>query len=94
MATFDAEEPHAEPHAKVTISEYIVPRVMDFPRHNMKWSRENEKLCGICHVASRFPLHFIKYRGNFGYFLDSVGSNQKIFCNITFKTFSRFRHSR
>ena len=39
----------------------------------MKCSGENEILCGIFHVVSRFPLHLILYHGNFDSFLDSVG---------------------
>ena len=31
----------------------------------MKCSRENVTLRGIFHVLSRFPLHFMLYRGNF-----------------------------
>ena len=38
----------------------------------MKCSGENQILRGIFHEVSRFPLHFISYRGNFDYFLDSV----------------------
>ena len=48
--------------------------VIDFPRHNMKCSGENETLSGIFHVVSRFPLHFVLYKGNLDYFLDSVGT--------------------
>ena len=43
----------------------------DFPRYNMKCSRENMILCGIFHAVSRFPLHYMLYRGNLDYFLDS-----------------------
>ena len=40
----------------------------------MKCSGENVILRGIfhIHIISRFPLHFMLYRGNFDYFLDSV----------------------
>ena len=38
---------------------------IDFPRYNMKCSEENVISRGIFHVVSRFPLHFILYRGNF-----------------------------
>ena len=51
---------------------YTVPKVIDFPRYNTKWSGENEILRGIFQVVSRFPLHFMLYRGNLDYFLDSV----------------------
>ena len=56
----------------VTASLYTVPKVIDFPRYNMKCSGENEILRGICPVVSGFPLHFLIYRGNVDYFLDSV----------------------
>ena len=49
-----------------------VSKVFDFPRYDMKSSGENETLRGIFHVVSRFPLHFMIYRGNLDYFLDSV----------------------
>ena len=39
--------------------ECTVAKVIDFSRYNMKWSRENEILRGIFHVASRFPLLFM-----------------------------------
>ena len=38
----------------------------------MKCSGEYVILRGIFHVVSRFPLHFMLYRGNFDYVLDSV----------------------
>ena len=41
-----------------------VTKVIDFPRYNMKCSRENLILCGLFHLVSRFPLHFLLYRGN------------------------------
>ena len=44
----------------------------------MKFSGENVILRGIFHVVSRFPLHFMFYRGNFDYFLDSVQRNSTI----------------
>ena len=37
--------------------EYTVPKVIDFPRYNMKCSGENVILRGIVHVVSGFPLH-------------------------------------
>ena len=36
---------------------YTVPKVIDFPRYNMKCSGENVILRGIVHVVSGFPLH-------------------------------------
>ena len=36
---------------------YTVPKVIDFPRYNMKCSEENVILRGIFHVVSGFPLH-------------------------------------
>ena len=38
----------------------------------MKCSGENVKLCGIVHVVSGFPLHFMFYRGNLDYFSNRV----------------------
>ena len=38
----------------------------------MKCSGENVIQRGIFHVVSCFPLHFMLYRGNLDYFLDSV----------------------
>ena len=46
---------------------YTVPKVIDFPRYNMKWMGGNEILRGIVHVVPRFPLHFMLYRGNFDF---------------------------
>ena len=40
---------------------HTVPKLIDFPRYNMKCSGENEKLCGIFHVVSRFPLYISCY---------------------------------
>ena len=53
---------------------YTVPKAIDFPRYNMKCRWENVILRGIFHVVSRFPLHFMLYRGTLDYFLllDSV----------------------
>ena len=34
-----------------------VPKVIDFPRYNMKCSGENVILRGIVHVVSGFPLY-------------------------------------
>ena len=44
----------------------------DFLRYNMKSSGENVTRRGIFHVVSRFPLHFMFYRGHLDYFLDNV----------------------
>ena len=60
---------------------YNVPKVIDFPRINTKCSVENEILCRIFRVLSRFPLHFVLYLGYFNYFLDSF--NSKIFIILT-----------
>ena len=51
---------------------YTVPNVIDFPRYSMKCSGENVTLCGIFHVVSRFPLHFMLYRGNLDCFSNRV----------------------
>ena len=51
---------------------YTVPKEIDFPRYNMKCSGENVLLRGIFPVLSRFPLHFLLYRGNLDYFSESV----------------------
>ena len=53
---------------------YTVPKEIDFPRYNMKCSRENVILRKIFHVVSCFPLQFMLYRGNFDYFSDSAVS--------------------
>ena len=52
---------------------HTVPKVIDFPRYNMKCSGENVILHGIFHVVSCFPLNFMLNRGNLDYFLDSAG---------------------
>ena len=36
-----------------------VPKIIDFPRYNMKCSGESGTLRGIFRVISRFPLHFV-----------------------------------
>ena len=51
---------------------YTVPKVIEFPRYNMKCSGENVILGGIVHVVSGFPLHFMLYRGNFDCFSNRV----------------------
>ena len=53
-------------HGLLTVANVIV-----FPRYNMKCSRANVILRGIFHVVSCCPLHFMSYRGNLDYFLDS-----------------------
>ena len=53
---------------QATEAMHTVPKVIDFPRYNMKCRGENVILRGMLHVVSRFPLHFMLYRGN----LDSV----------------------
>ena len=45
-----------------------VPKVIDFPTYNTKYSGENEILLGIVRVVS----HFVLYLGNVDYFLDSA----------------------
>ena len=39
-----------------------VPKEIDFPQYNMKFSGENVLLRGIFHVVSGFPLLFMLYR--------------------------------
>ena len=51
---------------------YSVLNEIDFPRHDITCSRENLILRGKFQVVSCFPLHFMLYRGNLDYFLDSV----------------------
>ena len=48
------------------------PKWNRFPRSNTKCSWENDILCGIFRVVSRFPLHFVLYPRNVYYLLDSV----------------------
>ena len=43
-----------------------------FSLYNMKCSGENVLLRGIFHIVSRFPLHFMLYRGHLDYFLNSA----------------------
>ena len=50
---------------------YTVPKIIDFPQYNMKFSGGNEILRGIF----RFPLHFMLYHGNLEYFLESIGTS-------------------
>ena len=49
-----------------------VPKVIDFPRYNMKSSGQNVILRGIVHVVLHFPLHYMLYRGNLDCFSNSV----------------------
>ena len=51
---------------------YTVPKVINFPRYNMKCSGENVVQRGIFHVVLCFLLHFMLYRGNLHYFSDRV----------------------
>ena len=60
---------------------YTVPKEIGFPRYNMKCSRENVILRGKFHVVSCFPLHFILYRRNLDYILDSVEGGERILIN-------------
>ena len=52
---------------------YTVPKVIDFPRYNLKCSGEKVILRRIVPVVSGFPLHFTLYRRNFDYFSNRVG---------------------
>ena len=52
---------------------YNVSKVIDFPRYNMKCSGGNVTLRGIINVLSRFPVHFMFYRGNLNYCSNNVG---------------------
>ena len=54
-----------------------VPKVIDFPRYNMKCSRENVILREIVHAVSRFPLHFMLYRENLDCFLTVRGIDEQ-----------------
>ena len=56
----------------LSTSNCTVPKVIDFPIYKTKSSGENEILCGILRVVSRFFLHFVLYLGNLSYFSDSV----------------------
>ena len=56
----------------LSTSNCTVPKVIDFPIYKTKSSGENEILCGILRVVSRFSLHFVLYLGNLSYFSDSV----------------------
>ena len=58
---------------------HTVPKVIDFPRYNMKCSGGNEILS---HSVSRVPLHFMRYRGNLEFFLDSAYSKVAVL-NLT-----------
>ena len=54
------------------VAPYTVPKVIHFPRYNMKCSEESVILRGILHAVSRLPLHVMLYRGNLDCFSDSV----------------------
>ena len=60
------------PERCTVVQLYTVPKVIDFPRYNMKCSGVNQILRGIFHGVSRFPLHFMLYRANVEYFSNSV----------------------
>ena len=62
---------------------YTVQKEIDFPRNNMKCSRENVILCIIFHAVScfSFPQHFMLYRGNLDCFSNSVCWEPKI-CSV------------
>ena len=56
-----------------------ITQVIHFPKGNRfsaieheRWRGKRDTIRGIFHVVSRFPLHFILYRGNFDYFLAIV----------------------
>ena len=73
-------------HCTVIKIYYTVPKIINFPRYNMKCSGENVILLGIVHVVSRFPLHFMLYRGNLECFSSSVGL-EPFFCSTLSKFF-------
>ena len=50
------------------VGENTVPKVIDFPRYNMKCGGDNVIILGIVHEVSGFHLHFMFYRGNLDYF--------------------------
>ena len=47
-----------------SLPRYTLPKVIDFPRYNMKCSGENVIQSGIFHLVSGFPLHFMLYCRN------------------------------
>ena len=60
------------------------PKVIDFPRYNMKCRAENVILRRIVHVGSGFPLHFMLYLGNLVCFSNRVHCTKvSTFCDIT-----------
>ena len=67
-----------------------VSKEIDFPRYNMKYSGGNVILSGIFHVVSCFPLHFMLYRGNLDYFLDSAVENICIMKDNYCNKFTKF----
>ena len=59
--------------------QYTVTKVVDFPRYNIKCCGENMILQYteyFMYVVSHFPIHFMLYRGNLDYFLDSRNNLQ------------------
>ena len=58
----------------ITVGPYTAPKVIDFPRYNLKCNGENVILRGIVHVVSGFPLHFMFYHGNLDCISNRVGS--------------------
>ena len=69
---FDFEEREDRADVSQVSSTLFQMNVLDFPRYNTKCSGEHEILREIFHAASRFPLHFVLYPGNFDHLLDSV----------------------
>ena len=65
--------PRSRTHvAAPTCLHFTVPKVIDFPRYDMKCSGENVILRGIFHLVSCFPLHFMLFRGNLDCFSNRV----------------------
>ena len=62
---------------------HTVPKVIDFPRYNMKCSGENVILHGIFHVVSSFPLLFMLYRG----YLDCLSNSVSLLLLYLYTTF-------
>ena len=59
-------------HGECRGPSYTVPKEIDFPRYNMKFSGGNVILPVIFHAVSCFPLHFMLYRGHFDCFSNRV----------------------
>ena len=62
------------PIMRVECRPCTAPMVIYFPRYYTECSNENWTLGGIFRVVSRFPLHFVLYRGNLDYLWDSVAA--------------------